>query len=61
MEKKLTSQKKIVESKAERNIFGQLVMLCEQHDIRLDKTLSYSLGPVPWALATADGCPVKID
>jgi hypothetical protein len=60
--KKLTtSQKKVVEIKAERNLFGQLVMLSEQHDISLDKTLSYPLGPVPWALATADGCPVKTD
>lgn len=23
--------------------------------------LSFPLGPVPWALATADGCPTKTD
>ena len=49
-----TTQKKIVEIKVESNLFGQPVMLSEQHNISLDKTLSYPLGPVPWALATAD-------
>ena len=56
-----TTQKKIVEIKAERNLFGQLVMLSEQHKISLDKTLGYPLRPVPLFLATADGCPVKTD
>ena len=36
-------------------------MLSEKHNISLDKTLSYPLGPIPWALATADVCPVKTD
>ena len=44
---RLTTQKKIVEIKAERNLFGQLVMLSEKHSISLDKTLSYPLGPIP--------------
>ena len=60
-QKLTTTQKKLVEIKAERNLFGQLVMLSEEHNICLDKTLSYPLGPVPWALATADGTPVKTD
>lgn len=60
--KKLTTtQNKIVEIKVERNLFGQLVMLSEQHDISLDKMLSFPLRPVPWTLSTADGCPVKTD
>jgi len=36
-------------------------MLSEKHNISLDKTLSYPLGPIPWSLATADGHPVKTD
>ena len=39
--------------KAEQNIFGQLVLLSVQNDIDLQVTFSYSLGPVPWSLATA--------
>ena len=36
-------------------------MLSEQNNTNSDKTLSYPLGPVLSALATADGCPVKTD
>lgn len=56
-----STQNKITQIKAERNIFGQLVLLSVQHDIDLQLTLSYPLGPVPWSLATADGMPVKTD
>lgn len=60
--KQLTStQKKVLEIKAERNLFGQLVLLSEEHNISIDKTLSYPLGPVSWTLATADGSPMKTD
>lgn len=36
---------------AESNTFGQLML----HDISLERVFGYPLGPVPWALATADG------
>ena len=36
-------------------------MLCVQHGIDLELTMSYPLGPVPWSLATTDGKPVKTD
>ena len=51
----------VTQLKAERNIFGQLVMLSVQNDIGLELTPSYLLGPVFWALATADGMSVKTD
>ena len=44
---------------AERNVFGQLVLLAIEHNISLERVLCFPLGPVPWPLATADGCPVK--
>ena len=47
--------------RAERNVFGQLVLLSLKHNISMEKTLCYPLGPVPWSLATADGKPVKTD
>ena len=45
----------LVQIKAERNIFGQLVMLSVEHNIGLQVALSYPLGTVPFSLATADG------
>lgn len=56
-----SSENKLMQIKAERNVFGQLVLLSVQHDIDLELTLSYPLGPVPWSLATADGMPAKTE
>ena len=36
-------------------------MLSLKSNIDLEMTMSFQLGPVPWTLATADGCPVKSD
>ena len=60
--KKVTSsQNKISQIRAERNVFGQLVLLAIQHDVDLELTLSFPLSPVPRSLATADGMPTKTD
>lgn len=56
-----TSTKHVFELTAERNIFGQLVLLSESNNIDLERVLSYPLGPVSWSLATADGAPAKTD
>ena len=55
------SEKKSKQMRAERNVFGQLVLLSLKNNINMDKTLCYPLGPVPWSLATADGKTVKTD
>ena len=39
-----TSQNKIIEVRAEKNIFAQLVLLSLQHNIDLGLTMSYQLG-----------------
>ena len=60
------------ERTAERNVFGQLVILTLQHELSLERysplsCSSYPLGPVPpfvpvpWALATSDGAMIKTD
>jgi len=41
--------------KAERNLFGKLLMLLQNNDIDLEGVFAYQLGPVPWSLATCDG------
>ena len=56
-----STQNKMLQIKAERNIFGQLVLLSVEHNIDLQVTLSYPLGPVPFSLATADGMPTKTE
>lgn len=56
-----SSENKLIQIKAERNVFGQLVLLSVENNIDLVVTLSYPLGPVPFALATADGMPVKTE
>ena len=60
VKKKLTSsQNKISKIRAERNIFGQLVLLSTEHNVDLQLTLLFPLGPVPWSLVTAEGMPTK--
>ena len=54
-----STQNKMTQIKAERNIFGQLVLLSVQNDIDFQVTLTYPFDPVPWSLASADGMPVK--
>ena len=55
--KKLKSSK-IIQISAQRNLFGQLLILSEDNKL---SSLQYPLGWVPWALATRDGLPVKTD
>ncbi|KAK3106630.1 hypothetical protein FSP39_024006 [Pinctada imbricata] len=61
VKKAVSSKNKEIELKAERNLFGQLMILAVQNNIDLAVTFTYPLGPVPWALATADGVPFKSD
>ena len=57
---KFTGQsKKSKQITAERNIFGELVLLALEHHISLERVLSFPSGPVPWILATADGVLIK--
>lgn len=51
-----SSKKKVREIKAERNLFGQLVLLAE-HQYRQNS--SCLLGSVSWTLATTDGSPMN--
>ena len=56
-----SSQRKTKELVAERNLFGQIIVLAVTYKICLRRLLTYSLGPVPWHLARADGTPVHTD
>ena len=52
-------ERRNIEITAERNVFGELVILALEHQVSLESVLSYPLGPDPWALATADGALIK--
>ena len=54
-----TSKQKTVTVRAERNLLGQLLILSQSHNISFEKLFKYSLSPIPWSLATADGTLAK--
>jgi len=56
-----SSKKKTVQVKAERNLLGSLLMLSQRQEISLERLFQSPIGPIPWALATADGAIVKTD
>ena len=41
--------------KADRSLFGRIIVIAESRDLQMQDILSYPLGPIPWALATHDG------
>ena len=56
-----SSNNKNYSLKAQRNILGQLLMLTMKHSIDLEKVMSFPLSPIPFALGTPDGLPMKTD
>ena len=63
MVKLKSSQNKTVEYKNQKNIAFQLLIKCQELDVKVDlrEVMKYSLTPVPHSLATADGFPAKTD
>ncbi|GFO17511.1 hypothetical protein PoB_004401600 [Plakobranchus ocellatus] len=55
----IKSAKNVVKIKAERNVFGQLLVLSQEYQIDMEKVLKYPLSPVPWSLSSPDGLPLK--
>ena len=45
--------------KADRDIFARLLVICGKREISLSDVFAYSLGPIPWSLATLDGSMTK--
>ena len=53
--KKVTCRGKEIVLKADRNLFGHVIVVAQTRKLEMKKILSYPLGPMPWALANADG------
>ena len=47
--------------KAYRSVFGQHDLLSVGHNVDLELTLFFLLGPVPWSLSTPDKISIKTD
>ena len=45
--------------KADRSLFGRIIILGQNRKIEVRELLHYSLGPLPWALATPEWFPRK--
>ena len=50
---------RILMLKADHDIFARMLVICGKRNVLLKEVLTYSLGPIPWSLATADGDFVK--
>ncbi|CAC5360780.1 unnamed protein product [Mytilus coruscus] len=45
--------------KADRNLFGRLLVIAQTRQLDMREVLQFELGPLPWSLANVDGTPVK--
>ena len=45
--------------RADRSLFGRLLIIPEKRGISMNEVLQYSLGPIAWSLATPDGSIFK--
>ncbi|CAB4021755.1 Hypothetical predicted protein [Paramuricea clavata] len=59
VKKSCTVKDRSLTLKADRHIFARLLVIRGKRDVSLKEVLTYSLGPIPWSLATADGSFVK--
>ena len=41
--------------KADRSLFGRIIVIAQERSLQMNTILSHPLGPLPWALSTPDG------
>ena len=47
--------------RALRSVFGKHYLLSIGHNVELELTLSFALGPVPWSFSTSDRISTQTD
>ena len=47
--------------KADRSLFGRIIVMAQRRNLKMDDILSHTLGPLPWALSTQDGLLRKMN
>ena len=50
-----STKSKTIKIEAQRDVFGQHLVLSQKHNIDLKQVKTYPLSLIPWALATSDG------
>ncbi len=45
--------------KADRRLFGNMILIAQNRKLEMGEVLCYPLGPLPWSLANADGTMKK--
>jgi len=41
--------------KVDTSLFGRIIVMAQVFNLKMEDILSYSAGPLPWALSTPDG------
>ena len=55
--KKVSSDDKTIILKSDRSLFGRIIIIGQSRKIDVRELLKFSLGPLPWFLASAEGFP----
>ena len=53
--KEVKSSGRVTILKADRSLFGRIIVMAQNRNLQMDVILSHPLGPLPWALSTPDG------
>lgn len=53
--KEIKSNGRSVILKADRTLFGRIIVMAQDRDFHMSDVLAHPLGPLPWALATPEG------
>ena len=53
--KEVKSSGRVTILKADRSLFGRIIVMAQGRNLQMDDILSHHIGPLPWAMATADG------
>jgi len=53
--KQVKSSGRVAILKANRSLFGRIIVMAQGHNLKMEEILSHPLGPLPWALSTPDG------
>ena len=57
--KTVSTQRRTAILKADRSLFGRMIITGQRRKIEVKDKLQHSLGPMPWALSTAEDFPRK--
>ena len=57
--KKIKAAENDIIIKADRGLFGRMVVIAQHRRMNMQDVLKYPLGPLPWSIATPDGAPAK--